>query len=164
MPLHSSRQATIFETTSASRKRWKMWGIKIQRGIRNVKREPTENSLSLSLSFLRSVLKGSAEANRAQWRELTSAHLFHLQGLSWTTSRCPSSSSSSFVVPLWLVSDSPSSLSTCRSLLVTKSRLLLSKHAKMKRLARNEWRTVHLEMKVRAKDETISEEISSKLS
>lgn len=71
-----------------------MWGIKIQRGIRNVKREPTENSLSL----LRSTLKGSAEASLVQLRELTSAHLFHLQGLSWTTSRCPSSS---FVVPLY---------------------------------------------------------------
>lgn len=54
----------------------------------------------LSLSLF-SWLKGSTEASLAQSRELTSAHLFHLQGLSWTTSRCPSSSSSSFVVPLY---------------------------------------------------------------
>lgn len=54
----------------------------------------------LSLSLF-SWLKGSTEASLAQSRELTSVHLFHLQGLSWTTSRCPSSSSSSFVVPLY---------------------------------------------------------------
>ena len=61
--LHSSHRVTQFsivrffedDASASSRKRWKMWGVKIQRGIRNVKREPTENSLSVSLFLVKRV-------------------------------------------------------------------------------------------------------------
>ena len=114
------KQATFSSSSNVSfQEAFEMWSIKIQRGIRNVKRKrpfrPTEKILSLSLSLsLYTMLKVSARDRRAasnrregEPSSRTSARLFHLQGLSWTTGRCPSS----FVVPLWLVvSDSPSNL------------------------------------------------------